>query len=258
VAAEAFAGTLTRLSDAIAARPIAASILCRTLRVGEQLGFADALTLESLAYSTLLGGAEFRAWKAARGPLAPLPDEDGPQLTYARSGNLVRLALNRPGGRNATTAAMRDALCDALRGVLDDPTRPAMILSSEGRCFSVGGDLGEFGSASDLAEAHAIRTLRSPAALLHALGPRAEVRLHGAVIGAGVEIAASAHARKAAPRTFFQLPELSMGLIPGAGGTATLSRAIGRHRTAFLAVTGRRIGTALALDWGLIHEILPR
>jgi hypothetical protein len=252
----AFDDTLGRLSRAIAATPLAASILCRTLRVGEQLDFFDALSIESLAYSTLLGGAEFRRWRAtARRPSHA--EQGGPLVDYHRSGALVRLILNRPASRNATTAAMRDALCDALRSLLDDPTRPELLLSGSGHCFSVGGHLGEFGTSDDLAQAHAIRTLRSPAALIHRLGKRAEVSLHGAVIGAGLEIAAAAGVRKAAARVFFQLPELAMGLIPGAGGTATISRAIGRHRTAFLALTGRRIGAVRALDWGLIHEIAP-
>jgi hypothetical protein len=257
VPAAALDAVLARLSRAVSATPLAASILCRTLRIVERLDFFDALMIESLAYSTLLGGAEFRRWRAAaaRGPTPA--DEGGPLVQYRRTGHLVRLALNRPGSRNATTATMRDALCDALCGLLDDPTRPGLRLSGEGRCFSTGGDLSEFGESDDLAQAHAIRTLRSPAALIHRLGDRAEVRLHGAVIGAGLEIAAAAQVRKAARRSFFQLPELGMALIPGAGGTVTLSRAIGRHRTAFLTLTGRRIGPERALDWGLIHDIVP-
>jgi len=152
---------------------------------------------------------------------------------------------------------MRDALYQGLASVIEDPGTPPLILRGEGRCFSTGGELAEFGSARDLAAAHVVRTRRSAALLLHRLGERAEVQLHGACIGSGIEIAAAAARRVATSDTIFQLPELRMGLIPGAGGTVTVTRAIGRQRTAWLALSGRRIGAARALDWGLIHAIVP-
>ena len=59
----------------------------------------------------------------------------------------------------------------------------------------------------------------------------------------------------ARPDTIFRLPEVSMGLIPGAGGTATLPRRIGRQRTAWLAISGAEIGANTALAWGLIDAV---
>jgi enoyl-CoA hydratase/carnithine racemase len=59
----------------------------------------------------------------------------------------------------------------------------------------------------------------------------------------------------AAPGATFCLPEVGMGLIPGAGGTAGIPRRIGRHRTAWLALTGTRLDAATALDWGLVDEL---
>ena len=55
--------------------------------------------------------------------------------------------------------------------------------------------------------------------------------------------------------TFFQLPEIKLGLLPGAGGTVSILRRIGRHRTAYLALSARRINAATALEWGLVDEI---
>jgi hypothetical protein len=245
------AATLMR---AIATQPIAASVLCEVLRLGEAHDLRGAIALESLAYSTLLGSAAFRLWRAGR-QTSPPTSEAGPPVRYERAGDHVTLELDRPLSRNATTAAMRDALCEALRNVIDDPTLPTVALRGAGRCFSTGGELAEFGVATDLAQAHLIRSSRSPALLLDALGARATVFVHGTTIGAGVEIAASAARRVAAPDAIFWLPELKMGLIPGAGGTATLSRTIGRHRTAWLCLTGRRIGARQALAWGLVHQI---
>ena len=235
--------------------PISAATLARTLRIAEQLPFEDALEVESLAYSTLLGGGEFARWLAGRSPGG---NEAGlPCVDYARLGDTVTLTLASPASGNAMTAGMRDAFYEALANVLDDPNVPRLVLRAAGRCFSTGGHLSEFGTARDLAQAHAVRSLRSCARLLHRLGSRAEVRLHGACIGSGIEIPATAARRIGTPDTFVQLPELRMGLIPGAGGAASIARAVGRHRMMWLALGGFRLGAQAARDWGLLHAIEP-
>lgn len=245
---------LARLADAVRANPLAATVAAQVLRLTADLPLADALTVESLAYSALLGGGEFRRWRArvAASPMALSPAEP---VRAERQGDHLTLTLDDPANRNAMTAKMRDALYEALANALDDPTEPAVTLQGAGRCFSTGGALAEFGTATDLAEAHAVRMLHSCARALGALGERATVRLHGACIGSGVEVAAAAHRRIAAPGAWFQLPELAMGLIPGAGGTATVARAIGRHRTYWMLLSGKRIDARLAREWGLIHAI---
>ena len=235
-----------------AAAPIATAILARVLRITGQLQFEEALEVESFAYSALLGGAEFRRWRSTRQPGGA---SRAGAVRYDRDGAVVTLTLASPQTGNAMTATMRDALYEALANVLDDPGAPRVILKAEGRCFSTGGHLPEFGTATDLAQAHAIRTLRSSARLLHRLGDRAEVRLHGACIGSGIEVAAAAARRVGSPDTFIQLPELRMGLIPGAGGTVSIARAIGRHRLMWLVLGAFRLGAESAREWGLLHEI---
>jgi enoyl-CoA hydratase/carnithine racemase len=74
-------------------------------------------------------------------------------------------------------------------------------------------------------------------------------------VGAGIELPAFAAHVVAHPGAFFQLPEIGMGLIPGAGGTVSLPRRIGRQRTAWLALTGRRLDAPTALAWNLIDEV---
>lgn len=253
-----------RVDDAIAHirevcgnAPIAATMLARALRLGDILSFDAALEVESLAYSTLLAGAEFAAWRNAHPPVAA---EDGPaegRVVYVRDGDQVTLSLAAPSNRNAMTAAMRDALYEALVNVLEDPSLPTVVLEGQGRCFSTGGHLPEFGVARDVAAAHIIRFERSCARILHLLGDRATARLHGACIGSGIEVPAAAGRRIATPTTFVKLPELTMGLIPGAGGTVTLPRAIGRHRTMWLALTGQRLNARQGLEWGLYHAVEP-
>lgn len=245
---------LARLADAVRANPLAATVAAQVLRLTADLPLADALTVESLAYSALLGGGEFRRWRAqvAASPMALSPAEP---VRAERQGDHLTLTLDDPANRNAMTAKVRDALYEALANALDDPTEPAVTLQGAGRCFSTGGALAEFGTATDLAEAHAVRMLHSCARALGALGERATVRLHGACIGSGIEVAAAAHRRIAAPGAWFQLPELAMGLIPGAGGIATVTRAIGRHRTFWMLLSGKRVDAWLAREWGLIHAI---
>lgn len=248
------AAQLLTVQAAAARAPVATALLAQVLRKGEGLAFDLALELESLAYSVLLGGGEFALWLQGRSSVEAGVQADDP-VHYARDGNMVTLTLASPGNRNAMTALMRDALFEALVNVLEDPSLPCLVLRGEGRCFSTGGALTEFGTARDLAQAHIIRTRRGAARLLHRLGSRATAHLHGACIGSGIEIPASAARRIASPDLVVQLPELRMGLIPGAGGTVTLARAIGRQRLLWLVLGGFRIGAEQALDWGLIHAI---
>ena len=84
---------------------------------------------------------------------------------------------------------------------------------------------------------------------------RTSVALHGACIGAGIELAAFAREVTATDDAHFQLPEVAFGLVPGAGGTVSLPRRIGRQRTAWLALSGRRIDASTALAWGLVDHV---
>ncbi|MGZ6017197.1 MAG: enoyl-CoA hydratase/isomerase family protein [Phenylobacterium sp.] len=245
------------LAEAAAARPIAAAVLVQVLRMSLVLPFEDALVAESLAYSTLLAGAEFAAWRTATPVRAKPqgPPADMPWLRLARTEAGLMVTLARSEARNAVNARLRDELVEALDFALIDPEAGPVILAGEGPAFSAGGDLNEFGQARDLALAHAVRVQQSPARMVRRLGGRMTVRLHGPCIGAGIEIPAAAARVVATPDAWFRLPEVSMGLIPGAGGTATIPRRIGRERTCFMALSGKAIDAATALAWGLVDEV---
>lgn len=243
----------------IAQAPLAAMTLVQTLRVTAHLPVAAALTVESLAYATLQGGPEFRRWQAGRiaspSSSPSCPESSGPAVRLERQGAHLDLALNRPGRRNALSVEMRDALAEALALVISDQTITSVLCHGLGKCFSIGGDQDEFGTAPDPATAHAVRSLRLPGALMAQCGDRIECHLHGACIGAGIELPAFARRVVAAPDTFIQLPEIRFGLIPGAGGCVSLPRRIGRQRTAWLALSARRINARTALAWGLVDAI---
>jgi enoyl-CoA hydratase/carnithine racemase len=150
---------------------------------------------------------------------------------------------------------MRDAFVEALQLALADPSIEEIVLRGDGDSFCSGGDLAEFGSHPDPATAHAIRTTRSPAQLIGRLSSRIRVEVHGACLGAGIELPAFADHVVATEDAFFQLPEVALGLIPGAGGTVSLPRRIGRQRTAWLGLSGSRIDAQTALAWGLVDEV---
>lgn len=253
VVEDADAGAL--VAEAIGRNPNAAMVLVRLLRHNEGVGVGDRLFAESLAYSTLQHGAEFQAWLAARKKRAPRPEPDAPAVRMARADDVLRITLNRPHKRNAYSGGLRDALCEALGMAVEDPTVAKVVLDGAGASFSAGGDLDEFGEATDAGVAHASRMARSAAVLIDRLGDKVEARLHGACIGAGIELPAFAGRVVAREDAFFQLPEVGMGLIPGAGGTASILPRIGRRRLALMALTGMRLDAKTALDWGLIDAI---
>ena len=90
---------------------------------------------------------------------------------------------------------------------------------------------------------------------IDALGPRIEAHVHGPCAGSGVELPAFAPRVVARPDFSATLPEVGLGLIPGAGGTASITRRVGRHRMALLALSGARLDAATALAWGLVDEV---
>ena len=230
-----------------------AAVLAQVLRIGGDLAVAEGLLLESFAYSTLLGGQAFRDWLIKRAP-RPMPSP-GTRVRCKREGEILTITLDHAPRRNAIDACMRDELVEHLASACDDPTLPAVHLRADGPDFSAGGDLAEFGGSTDLVRAHAIRTLRSPARLMNALAARTTAFLHGACVGAGIEIPAAAGRVVAAPDARFWLPELEMGLMPGAGGTVTIARRIGRRRMLLWALTGLQIDAPTALAWGLVDEV---
>ena len=246
------ADEVERVADAIAANPLASRTLAGVLRATEMLPVAEGLVVESLAYSMLLAGHEFRRWLDGRGPRTPPPAGDEAVL-LDRDGDLLTITLNRPDRHNAYAAAVRDALVDALEVGLVDPDL-RVVVRGAGPSFCSGGDLDEFGTTPDVTAAHLIRTTRSAGHLLHELGDRLTVEVHGACIGAGTELSAFGARVVAREGTWFQLPEVAMGLVPGAGGTVGVTKRIGRHRTAWLALTGERLELDTALAWGLVDE----
>ncbi len=254
--------TVDSVSDALAeltARcgrwPHASSICDDVLRAVNPGGpTLSGVVTESLAYSTLQAGPEFARWHAERGP-ARLPGNADPVQTQ-RDGDTLSITFNRPQRHNAFSTDARAALLEALTVAQLDPSVTGIVLSGNGPSFCSGGDLAEFGTFADPASAHLARTRHSPALALDALtarlGRSCRAEVHGRVMGSGLEMAAFCGWIQARDDSVFGLPELALGLIPGAGGTVSVTRRIGRWRTAYLVLSGRTVGADTALAWGLV------
>lgn len=258
VTVESVDDTVSLLADRCAHWPHASAICDDVLRSVDVTGPAlPGVITESLAYSTLQAGPEFARWLSERGPAA-LPETPDPVLATREDGTL-RIRFNRPARHNAFSTDARALLLEALTVALVDDTVTEVVLGGNGASFCSGGDLGEFGTFADPVAAHLARTRHSPALALDALtgrlGQTCRAEIHGRVLGSGLEMAAFCGWVSCRPDAVLGLPELTLGLIPGAGGTVSVTRRIGRWRTAYLVLSGRTIDPAVALNWGLVDEI---
>lgn len=233
--------------------PRAAAITVQLLRSLQGLPPPQAMMLESLSYGLLQGGEEYAAWLASRGPAGP---QRAGRVVVERREATLHITLDRPEARNAIDRVMRDQLFEAFTLSALDPEIRSVHLRATGEAFSAGGDLDEFGTTKDPATAHLIRSRTLPALALARRCEIVDVHVQGACIGAGIEIAAFAGRVTAASTAWFQLPELAMGLLPGAGGCVSVSRRIGRQRAALMILSGQRIDAETALRWGLIDAII--
>jgi enoyl-CoA hydratase/carnithine racemase len=249
-----------RIAAIVDRNPQAAVLFAQTLRLGATLSVAEGLLVESLAYSVLQAGSEFRSWLGHRREAHPPRPRSEPfeAVLVARTGDLLQVTLNRPHVRNAVNVHVRDGLAEAFALAAADASILRIELTGSGPDFSAGGDLDEFGSSPDPVTSHLIRTSRSTASLVASASERLTANLHGSCIGAGIELAAFSGTVISRADVRIQLPEVALGLLPGSGGTVSIPRRIGRHRTAWLGLSSAFIDAETAASWGLVDEVTPR
>lgn len=237
------------------ANPQASVVAAQTLRLGPRLSMGDALLAESLAYATLQAGAEHAGWLAGRGRRTR-KDLDQPRIGVSDDGDSVTVTLNRARLLNLFDAAMRDQLVDVLKALVAGADDRPVVITGAGGNFCAGGDPAEFGAVEDPATAHLIRSRANAAPWMAAVAGRTTARIDGACVGAGIELAAFCSTVTATERARFRLPELSMGLIPGAGGTVSIPARIGRQRTLEWLLTDAELDAPEARRWGLIDDLV--
>ncbi len=180
-----------------------------------------------------------------------------PVLLAIDERGVATITLNRPERLNAINMAMRDLLWEYLQGCRDHPDVRAICFRGEGRAFSAGADISEFGTAPSLWESRRARHERDLWGLMLSLPVPLVARMHGFCFGAGLELPLCCDVRVAAEDTRFALPEVTLGYIPSAGGTQTLPRTIPPGAAADLILTGEPVGAEEALRWGLVDLAVP-
>jgi enoyl-CoA hydratase/carnithine racemase len=177
-------------------------------------------------------------------------------IQYAKEGPVGTITLNRPEALNAYSVQMRDDLFYVLGSACADPELRALVIRGEGRAFCAGADLTEFGTAPSPFEARRIRFARDVWKALRDFPVPTIAALHGYAIGSGTELALHCTVRIAARSTRFKMPEATLGLIPGAGGTQTLPRTVGISAAAELLYLGEVLGAEQAASLGLVDRIV--
>jgi enoyl-CoA hydratase len=171
-----------------------------------------------------------------------------------REGPVARIFLNRPEKANALNSPALDALRRALRELAGDRPLRTLILGGRGRTFCGGADREELNALTAETAGAFVTRIHDVCQAIRELPVPVVARLHGAVIGAGLEIAAACDLRVAAQGTKFAMPEVRLG-IPSVVEAALLPRLMGSGRAAWLVLTGEAIDALRALEWGLIEEI---
>ena len=176
-------------------------------------------------------------------------------LAIDHATGVARITLDHP-PLNIYDLAMRDQLIEAVTAVRDIPNARCLLITATGANFSAGADLSQFGTAESITQARRIRWDRDPWLPLAELPIPTLSALHGYALGSGLEMCLYCDIRIAATNAVMSLPEVKLGMLPGAGGTQTLPRVIGPNATMPLLLTGRNIAAAEALRLGLATEVV--
>lgn len=180
-------------------------------------------------------------------------------ILFEKRGHLAYITLNRPQVLNIYNVRMRDELYEALSAIKADIDIHAVILKGAGeKAFCAGADLTEFLSAPSPTTARHVRWQRDVWGLLLSLPQPVIAALHGYVLGSGIEMAMCCDIRIAADNCIFGLPEVALGIIPAAGATQTIPRAVGPGPALDLLLTGRRIDAQEALKMKLVNQVVAR
>lgn len=177
-------------------------------------------------------------------------------LEVERDGGVARVFLDRREKANALDSALLERLAESLEALAAQQGLRTVVLGGHGRSFCGGADVGELRSLDATTARRFIERVHRACAAVRRLPVPVVARLHGAVIGAGLELAAACDVRIAAHGTRFAMPEVRLG-IPSVVEAALLPRLVGSGRAAWLVLTGEAIDAKRACEWGLVEEICP-
>ena len=169
--------------------------------------------------------------------------------TLTQDGDVAVITLNSP-PVNALSAKVREGLFEGFKAAIASDAK-AIVLICEGRTFIAGADITEFGGAMAGPSLFEVQDMMegSPKPVIAAI--------HGTALGGGLEVALCAHYRVAVPSARVGLPEVALGLLPGAGGTQRLPRIVGVEAALDMVTSGRHVPAKQALAVGLVDELAP-
>ena len=170
-------------------------------------------------------------------------------VRFLSHGPIAEVIIDNP-PVNALGHGVRTGLAKGIALATQDPTIKAVIIRAEGRTFPAGADISEFGKPPQ--EPH----LPDVCTLIESCPKPVIAAIHGTALGGGLEIALGAHWRIALHTAKLGLPEVHLGLLPGAGGTQRTPRLIGAEQSIALMVSGKPVSAAQALAMGLIDEVV--
>ena len=170
-------------------------------------------------------------------------------VDYNIDDRIAILSLDNP-PVNALSQGVRQGLKEGVEKALADTTVSAILIICKGRTFIAGADISEFGNAPKAPDFHAVLNTMD-----HANKPIIAA-IHGTALGGGLETALCCNYRIAVAEAKFGLPEVNLGLLPGAGGTQRLPRIVGAEKALAMVTTGIPIGAPEALKLGLIDKIV--
>jgi 3-hydroxyacyl-CoA dehydrogenase len=168
---------------------------------------------------------------------------------YALDGDVGVITLNSP-PVNALSAPVRDGLSEGMKAGLADPGAKAIVIICEGRTFIAGADITEFGGAQKGASLFDVQDA------MEGSSKPVIAAIHGTALGGGLETALACHYRVAAPSARCGLPEVNLGLLPGAGGTQRLPRIVGPQKAMEMMTSGAHVPAKACLEMGLVDEIV--
>lgn len=167
-----------------------------------------------------------------------------------QEGEVAVISLNSP-PVNALSAVVRDGLAGGFRAAAENPEVKAIVLICEGRTFIAGADLTEFGGERKGTP------LTEVLDLIEFSAKPVVAAIHGTALGGGLEVALCCHYRVAVPSALLGLPEVTVGLLPGAGGTQRLPRIVGVEKALELITFGQRIPAAECEQLGIVDALMP-
>lgn len=180
------------------------------------------------------------------------------KISYRVEDRIAFLTINNP-PMNAISLEVAQQLDEAVVEIGKDDSIKAVIFSGEGRAFISGADIRMLKEVKDRHEARRVTSvLHGALNKIEALRKPVIAAVHGFCLGGGLEVALACHMRVAGEKALFGVPEIKLGIYPGAGGTQRLPRVVGKAKGLEMILTGEFISAQEALQWGLVNKVVPQ